>query len=633
VVSAPAPDGILAWLGPDPDRGSDALELTAFSLIGQRHRPLHLVVDLRGEPAGRGAWLAGRLEAAFALPGAPGLDVLLPGRPLPPEPRARFLCHLPAGRAVAPGGLARLARSEGAATEEGLERLAWPRLGAGEDWAAAAMAARPRPWPPACPRRAGVPSPAPVVAPPVPRPVVAAPPLPPELRRGLALPLGYPVGARRWPRIAVLAHLYFAELGPEFRRYLDNIPFPADLFVTTDTAAKRAALEACFAGWQPGRVEVRLLPNRGRDVAPRLVGLAAVHDRYELCLHLHGKRSLHWDRGDWWRRDMLDTLIGSPAMALGAVEAFLRAPRLGIVMPRTWPPVRAAMDWGQDIERARALAGRMGFALRPADALEFPAGSMFWSRSAALRPLLDLGLTVEDFEAEDGLPHGSLAHAIERLMLHVCETAGYHWLRVGDPRLSEPGSLIAAADPAALDAAIAACFVRLTDPMLNPPEQDTGPAPLRAWFRPSADTRPRLTLLLDGVMLPQARAPGGALHLFARMALAAGDATTFRVAIAGEGHMPAELAEAEILHLPQRGLAGALVLGVRDVLFAAGPRAFATAQRLRAAQAAHFGIMPPPVRDIAAAGPPAPVQVIAQVDARAARLLRAFRAGGGGAAA
>jgi hypothetical protein len=128
---------------------------------------------------------------------------------------------------------------------------------------------------------------------------------------------------------------------------------------------------------------------------------------------------------------------------------------------------------------------------------------------------------------------------------------------------------------------------------------------------------PRLTLILDGAALPAARAPGGALHLFARMALAAGEAARFRVALAGEGHMPAELSEAEVVHLPQEGLAAPLPLGPPDVLFAADPRAVAAAERLRAAQAAHFGMAPAPVRQLAAAGPCG----LAVVDALAARLL------------
>ena len=50
---------------------------------------------------------------------------------------------------------------------------------------------------------------------------------------------------------------------------------------------------------------------------------------------------------------------------------------------------------------------------------------MSWARSAALRPLLDLGLTFDDFPDEKSQTNGTMAHAIERLFLFVCERAGF----------------------------------------------------------------------------------------------------------------------------------------------------------------------------------------------------------------
>ena len=55
----------------------------------------------------------------------------------------------------------------------------------------------------------------------------------------------------------------------------------------------------------------------------------------------------------------------------------------------------------------------------------FVAGSMFWLRLPALRPLLDAGLAIEDFETEASQIDGTLAHAVERVFAHVVLNSGY----------------------------------------------------------------------------------------------------------------------------------------------------------------------------------------------------------------
>jgi len=284
-----------------------------------------------------------------------------------------------------------------------------------------------------------------------------------EQEFSLELPLGYtPPPLPAPPHVAVLLHAFHLDLLAEFRAYLDHIPFPADLFVSTDSAAKQQAVEACFSGWNHGSVEVRVLPNRGRDVAPKLVGFAAVHDRYEYVLHLHTKRSFHASGLAGWRGYLLETLIGSPEVVHGVFEAFAQAPRLGMLAPQHIDELRPWIRWGTNFETAEALAIRMGFPLPRRAPLDFPSGSMFWVRSAALRPLLDLNLSFADFPDERGQTDGTLAHAIERLYFLVCEQAGFDWMKISARgELHDQGGVTAVTGPDSLKRFLSRRCVRL----------------------------------------------------------------------------------------------------------------------------------------------------------------------------
>lgn len=267
----------------------------------------------------------------------------------------------------------------------------------------------------------------------------------------LHLPLDYASGTlARPPRIAVLLHAYEPALLGEMAEHLRNIPYPADLFVSTDTDAKRSAVSRAFVGWT-GRIDIRVLPNRGRNIAPQLTGFRDVFARYELLLFLHTKQSSHTDALAGWRKFLLDNLAGSPDLVRGVVEAFARLPSLGVLAPRTYPAVRPHMTFGANFAACRALAERLGLALAPDSPLDFPAGAMFWARSAALKPLLDLDLSVRDFEPEAGQKDSTLAHAIERMVFYACELAGFRWARAGHAGgLAAPETLIRASAPAML---------------------------------------------------------------------------------------------------------------------------------------------------------------------------------------
>lgn len=237
-----------------------------------------------------------------------------------------------------------------------------------------------------------------------------------------AVPFGFAFDDSRPAAVAVVCHLYYAHLAYEVFDCLDRIPFPADVFISTDTQDKRTMIGDAFSRWRKGNVEIRVMPNRGRDIAPKLVGFRDVHERYEFVLHIHAK-----DSDPNWRRFLFDTLCGSPDIVRSVFAAFACHRDLGLVFPQVWEPLRHAIYWQG--EPPHDFAAHMGIAgLSDRHKHDYPAGSMFWARTAALRPLLDLNLTFDDF-AEGA----QLEYLIEALYLYVCERAGFDWMKIAVP--------------------------------------------------------------------------------------------------------------------------------------------------------------------------------------------------------
>jgi hypothetical protein len=246
----------------------------------------------------------------------------------------------------------------------------------------------------------------------------------------LEVPFAFDVPPCPHEKVAAIIHAFYPEIVPELFGQLRNIPCRTDLFISTDTEEKRAEIVAHCAVWDRGSVEVRVCENRGRDIAPKLITFKDVYERYEIFLHLHTKRSPHGGTPlSSWRHYLTENLIGSPDIARSNLH-LLEDPKIGIVFPQHLFDLRGILNWGYDYNHARALLARMGIELNKNLVLEFPSGSMFWGRSAAIRKLLDLDLAFSDFPAEAGQIDGTPAHAIERIVLMVAEASGYEWLKV-----------------------------------------------------------------------------------------------------------------------------------------------------------------------------------------------------------
>ncbi|HEY0334260.1 MAG TPA: rhamnan synthesis F family protein [Stenotrophomonas sp.] len=229
-------------------------------------------------------------------------------------------------------------------------------------------------------------------------------------------------------RTGVMAHIFYPELIDEFAQALAHMPVRYTLLVSVVDESARRLVEQRFAPLPMlDRLDVRIVPNRGRDIAPMLVTFGEAIAELDLVAHIHTKKSLYTGgEQERWRRYLLDALLGSPSRIAWILGMFDAAPELGIVYPESFTGMPLwGHTWLSNAEAGEQLGQRMGVSIERAAYLDFPMGSMFWARVDALRPLLDLELRLEEFPPEQGQTDGTLHHAIERMLVVSARSSGH----------------------------------------------------------------------------------------------------------------------------------------------------------------------------------------------------------------
>jgi GT2 family glycosyltransferase len=264
----------------------------------------------------------------------------------------------------------------------------------------------------------------------------------------LTVPFSYPVEPL-WPlpRIVVMLHLYDnLDHLPRIKQALSNIRLPFSLIVSTDAAEKKAEIEKFFIDWQEGTI--RVIENNGRDVAPRLGAFCDIYPRFDYVLQIDIKKSLRTLEGMGELEQIFNDLLGSEEIVSSIFEAFGRNPRLGVVAPRYFPDAEP-IGWGVSYDLCAHLAQGLGFELKPEDPVEFPAGSIFWARTRALKPLLDLARESRGFEPGRCEDDATAGHAVGRMICYCAQLAGYQCCFVGNGedssetgRASSPDDLV-----------------------------------------------------------------------------------------------------------------------------------------------------------------------------------------------
>jgi len=227
-------------------------------------------------------------------------------------------------------------------------------------------------------------------------------------------------------RAALHVHVFFPDLFVDIYERLVRQPLSLDLLISVpsnDVADKVSALTNEYAN---GSVDIRQVPNRGRDIGPLLTEFGVdILERYELIGHVHTKKSgdvRDSAVGQRWFTFLLENLVGGQfPMAAIILGHLIENENLGLV----FPDEPNFVGWNRNRDIGEELARQLGIGDLPREHFNFPVGTMFWARTRAIEPLLVRQFTWDDYP-EEPLPYdGTMLHAIERLLPAIASNKGY----------------------------------------------------------------------------------------------------------------------------------------------------------------------------------------------------------------
>ena len=208
---------------------------------------------------------------------------------------------------------------------------------------------------------------------------------------------------------AILLHLYYQDLWPEFKEKLLPI-----LSETTHLYVSVNSLESEYIEDIKGIAkEIYLVKNKGMDVGPFIYVYNKIKDKnYSTYLKLHSKKSLHTSGiGDKWRQSLYFPIVDNYIEILSQVENLEESWVLGI----------KEYYYDSFLDHSKYAAqehiNKLCKILNINDNGAFFAGTMFMVNKKYLNNLFkntDLDNLYSEFE--EGYLRDSLAHGMERVI-------------------------------------------------------------------------------------------------------------------------------------------------------------------------------------------------------------------------
>jgi lipopolysaccharide biosynthesis protein len=236
-------------------------------------------------------------------------------------------------------------------------------------------------------------------------------------------------------RVAIFAHLFAVDLWPEFRSYLanfENIPFDLYVNLVADT-------------WFPGvtksilksypNAKLVISENKGRDIGG-LFNLLQVADlyKYDSCIFMHTKKSVHLPNGDEWRNDLIQALMGCHEAVVKNMWLFENT-KTGMIGNKKYT-YTLHDHWDTNEEKVSHLCRVMGIdinKIKPPK-IRYVAGTILWVHCQIMRYIKYHvnGLKSIGLAKGQGALDGGWEHAFERIFALISNHLGLELAEV-DP--------------------------------------------------------------------------------------------------------------------------------------------------------------------------------------------------------
>ena len=245
----------------------------------------------------------------------------------------------------------------------------------------------------------------------------------------------------------MVAYLYHEDLMPKCVKYLCNVPKDIKIVVAVNTQEKKLLAEKLFEN--SGRpCEVRLVNQRGRDLAALYVDCADLFKKFKYLGFIHDKKNIHAGvpitSGEEYFNILWKNFLPSEIFVKNTLATLEEDSNLGILA--TPPPYHGTYGAFFFVDFLWTADSTFDKTLKLAETLKIPAaffnrnlppptiGNVFWCRTAALKKITDKIWTAEDFPPEPMPQDGTINKSLERILAFAAQAEGFYtgWLMTED---------------------------------------------------------------------------------------------------------------------------------------------------------------------------------------------------------